>query len=149
MMGNFINSCSKGAVFYQHRRWVGLSVTGVVGRGREFFMSYSPSIRLGFSAIEPISKLVKVETKMQYLCLVGRLQPCSGQVPPTKTRYPPDRTPDTRLCPCLVRLHAKVFHPASPMSPAGCGYSKLALDDCSKILAFEKTTSSRLPEKTL
>ena len=82
----------------------------------------------------------------EYLCLVGRLHPCSIHDPPSEGRYPADRIPDTHLCPSFLRLHSKVFHRESPLSHPGWKLLEFALGGCSKIHVFETATSSKLQE---
>ena len=41
----------------------------------------------------------RLKGKRVYLCLVRRRHPCSSEDSPSETRYSPDRTPDTYLCP--------------------------------------------------
>ena len=110
--------------------WVGNLETGNIGRGGDFFLSCPSSVGIGFSAIEPISKSLKIEGEKEYSCQVGGLHPCSSHVPSTKIRYPADRIPDSRLYPCLVRVQLEALHPAPPLSLLGCVWLELAPDGC-------------------
>ena len=102
---------------------------------------------VGFLAIGPFLKSIKIEGRKGVTVTVGRLHPCSSQDPPTETRYPPDRTSDPRLCRCLA--HSKVLLQAYPSVLPGWAYLDLALDGCSKMLVFETTTSPKEPVETL
>ena len=69
--------------------------------------------------LKVLKNLKKSKGKKRYLWLVGKLHPCSSPDLPCETRYRPNRTPGTRLCPWLVRLHLKLLHLASAKSLFG------------------------------
>ena len=77
---------------------------------RKFFLYCISSIRIGFSAIEPISKALKLERQRDCLPLVRRMLPSSSQDLPIEIQGPENRTHDTRLCSCLVCLNLRVLH---------------------------------------
>ena len=79
---------------------------------REFSPSYTSPIRIEISALESISKWLKVDRKEGFSWLVRTLHPCSSQYLPSETQYPPGQTSENGLWPCLVGLPLKVLNPS-------------------------------------
>ena len=69
-VGNSLKSCSKGATSQQHRGLVGLSESGVVGKGENLFLVCSSPRKIAFSAIEIIAEK-KTSQKIQKSFLEG------------------------------------------------------------------------------
>ena len=68
----------------------------------------------GFRPSNPSRNWWNLKGKNEYLWLVEKLHPSSSQDPPIETQYSTTGTPDTCLCPCLVRLDLNVLHATSP-----------------------------------
>ena len=79
-------------------------------------MSCSSSIRIGFSAVELVSKSLEYEGERVYLSVVQRERLHPADLFTSKIQHGPDQTIDTRLCPYFVRLHLRAHRPLSPKS---------------------------------
>ena len=77
-------------------------------------MVSSMSIGVGFSAIEPISKLSNGERQRERLGSVVKLYPSPTQNLPSEAQILPNQSFDTRLSPFPLRLHLRKIRTASP-----------------------------------